>query len=182
LGGSRRFLQNRAKICVQEPGVASCRQVRDNEMATVLEQTPYHCDRCGATNVVAAPVVYQQGTHIYSTKFDSGTTQSASAQAASPPVPRGYKRLLLLWGIPICFTFFWGFVGLIGILNHSKTAATLGSTVAVLLLVGTACFCGMVSSLNRVARYNRDVFPRLRWNWEHTYICRRCGNSQLIPF
>lgn len=32
-------------------------------MGTVLEQTPYQCDQCGATNIVAAPVLYQQGTH-----------------------------------------------------------------------------------------------------------------------
>jgi hypothetical protein len=31
-----------------------------------------------------------------------------------------------------------------------------------------------------VSRYNREVYPHLRRNWEHTYICRRCGNSQLI--
>jgi DNA-directed RNA polymerase subunit RPC12/RpoP len=150
-------------------------------MGTVVEQqTPYQCDRCGAMNVVAAPLVYQQGTHAYSTRFSSGTTQSFSAQAATPPDTRRYGRSLVFWGIPICFTFFWGFVGLIGIVEHSKTAATLGTTVAILLLLGVASIGGMLLTLRRIARYNRNVYPRLRWNWEHTYICRRCGNSQLI--
>jgi hypothetical protein len=31
-----------------------------------------------------------------------------------------------------------------------------------------------------VVHFNREVYPPLHWNWEHTYICRRCGNSQLI--
>ena len=150
-------------------------------MGTVVEQqTPYQCDRCGATNVVAAPLVYRQGTHEYSTRFTSGTTQSFSAQAAAPPNPRRYGRSLVLWGIPICFTLFWGFVGLIGIVEHSKTAATLGNTVAILLFLGVASIGGMLLTFRRIARYNRNVYPHLRWNWEHTYICRRCGNSQLI--
>ena len=150
-------------------------------MGTVVEQqTPYQCDRCGAMNVVAAPLVYQEGTHTYSTRFSSGTTQSFSAQAAAPPDLRRYGRSSVFWGIPICFTFFWGFVGLIGIVEHSKTAATLGTTVAILLLLGVASIGGMLLTFRRIARYNRNVYPRLRWNWEHTYICRRCGNSQLI--
>jgi hypothetical protein len=150
-------------------------------MGTVVEQqTPYQCDRCGAANVVAAPLVYQQGTHTYSTRFSSGTTQSFSAQTAAPPDPRGYGRPLMLWSIPICFTFFWGLVGLIGIIEHSKAATTLGSTVTFLLLLGIASLGGLLLTLRRIARYNQTVYPRLRWNWEHTYICRRCGNSQLI--
>ena len=52
----------------------------DNGMASVSQLNPYHCDQCGTANIVAAPVLYQQGTHThtYSTKFDSGTTQSFS--------------------------------------------------------------------------------------------------------
>ena len=45
----------------------------------------------------------------------------------------------------------------------------------------SASLGGMVFSLRRIARYNREVYPRLHWNWEHTYICRRCGRSRLIP-
>lgn len=150
-------------------------------MGTVVEQqTPYQCDRCGATNVVAAPLVYQQGTHTYSTRFSAGTTQSFSAQAAAPPDPRGYGRSLVLWGIPICFTFFWGIAGLSRILDHPQSATSLSGSVAIFLLLGLGFLGGMVLSFRRIARYNQNVYPRLRWNWEHTYICRRCGNSQLI--
>ena len=150
-------------------------------MASVLQPNPYQCDQCGATNIVAAPVLYQQGTRTFSGIFNSGTSQSYSAQAVAPPNPRGYIRPLLLWGIPICFTFFWAFVGLFGILNRSKSAISLGNTVTILLLLGVACVGGMLLSFRRIARYNREVYPRLHWNWEHTYICRRCGKFRLIP-
>jgi hypothetical protein len=150
-------------------------------MGTVVEQqTPYQCDRCGATNVVAAPVVYQQGTHAFSTRFSSGTTQSFSAQAAAPPNPRGYRRAVLLWGIPVCFAFFWGIAGLGRILDHPQSAANLSNSVAVFLILGFVFLGAMALNLRRIARYNRNIHPRLRWNWEHTYICRRCGNAQLI--
>ena len=51
------------------------------------------------------------------------------------------------------------------------------------------CFCFLLwllwlawSSISgRWPDYNREVYPRLRWNWEHTYICRRCGKPRLIP-
>jgi hypothetical protein len=172
--------RNRAKISLVEPGVASCRQVGDNSMASLSQLNPYHCDQCGAANVVAAPVLYQQGTHSYSTRFYTGTTQSFSAKAAAPPDPRGYGRPLLLWGIPICFTLFWGFVGLVGILDHSKSAMTLGNTVVTLLLIGSICICGMLLNFRRIARYNQQIYPKLQWNWEHTYFCRRCGRFRLI--
>jgi len=172
---------NRAKISIEEPGVARCRQVRENAMASVLQPNPYQCDQCGTTNIVAAPVLYQQGTRTFSGIFNAGTSQSYSAQAVAPPNPRGYIRPLLLWGIPICFTFFWAFVGLFGILNRSKSAISLGNTVTILLLLGVACVGGMLLSFRRIARYNREVYPRLHWNWEHTYICRRCGKFRLIP-
>lgn len=149
-------------------------------MASVSQRNSYQCDQCGTSNIVAAPVLYEQGTRTYSGPFHSGMSQSYSALAAAPPVPRGYGRPLLFWGIPICFTFFWGSVGLIGILSRSKSAAELGNTVAILLLFGVACIGGMLLSFRRIARYNREVYSRLYWNWEHTYLCRRCGKVLFI--
>jgi hypothetical protein len=84
----------------------------DNGMASVSQLNPYHCDQCGTANIVAAPVLYQQGTHTYSTRFYSGETQSFSAQAVKPPVLRRYTRPLFLWGFGIFIAVFWGSAGL----------------------------------------------------------------------
>jgi hypothetical protein len=51
----------------------------------------------------------------------------------------------------------------------------------VFLLLEVFALAGLVFNLRKIARYNRDIYPRLRWNWEHTYICRRCGKFSLIP-
>ena len=151
-------------------------------MGTVLEQqTPYQCDRCGATNVVAAPLVYQQGTHTYSTRFRSGTTQSFSAKVVAPPSPRRYARTFFLWGFGIIFSIFWGSAGIRAVARDSHSAVNVGGPILFIFCLGLMCCFGMLSNLRRIARYNREVYPRLHWDWEHTYICRRCGNSQLIP-
>ena len=47
-------------------------------MASVSQLNLYQCDQCGTTNIVAAPVLYQQGTRAYSGTFSSGTSQSYS--------------------------------------------------------------------------------------------------------
>jgi hypothetical protein len=149
-------------------------------MASVSQLNPYQCDRCGTANIVAAPVLYQQGTHTYSTRFYSGTTQSFSAQAATPPRPRGYLRPILVWGPAIIVFFVWTVVGIGSIYEHPMTSALRPSAVGAFLLFGAASLVGMGLALRSVARYNREVYPKLHSNWEHTYICRRCGRLRLI--
>jgi hypothetical protein len=149
-------------------------------MTSVSQLNPYHCDQCGTANIVAAPVLYQQGTHTYSTRFRSGTTQSFSAQAVTPPRPRGYLRPMLGWGPAVIIFFVWTVVGISSTYEHSMTSALRPSAVSVFLFFGAASLVGMGLSLRNVARYNREVYPRLQWNWEHTYICKRCGRLNLI--
>jgi hypothetical protein len=150
-------------------------------MGTVLEQTPYQCDQCGATNVVAAPLVYQQGTHTYSNHFGRTTTQSVSAQAAAPPRPRGYLRPVIVWGPIVLFFSLWTFIGLGSVAEVHGISALKVYLALIILVLCIASVASLINSLRKVGRYNREVFPRLHWNWEHTYICRRCGKSQLIP-
>jgi hypothetical protein len=46
--------------------------------------------------------------------------------------------------------------------------------------MGVVCLGGMVLNLRRISRYNLEVYPRLHWDWLHTYMCRRCGNRSLM--
>ncbi len=150
-------------------------------MGSVSQLNSYQCDQCGTANIVAAPVLYQQGTHTYSTRFHSGTTQSFSAQAVSPPRPRGYLRPFLVWGPAIAFFTLWTLIGFDSILELHRITAFKTELAFGFLASCVISFAGMVFNLRRVARYNLEVYPRLRWNWEHTYICRRCGRFRLIP-
>lgn len=149
-------------------------------MASESEVKPYRCDKCGGTNIVAASVVYQQGTRTYSGVFSSGVSQSQEALVAAPPKQRGYRRSLLTWGIATCFAFFWGFAGLSRMSVHPHSAS-LGNAVVIFLLASVFFVVGLLLSVRRVARYNRDVYPQLLWDWERTFICRRCGTSLIVP-
>jgi len=153
---------------------------KGNEMATAPQLNPYRCEQCGTPDIVAFPLLYQQGTRAYSSPFGWGSSQSHSAQAASPPHPRSYVRPLLLWGFAIFFFLFWGLAGSSAVPTHPKTATTTESAVAIFLFMGVACFGGMVLNLRRIAHYNREVYPQLHRDWSHTYMCRRCGNRSLI--
>ncbi|MGF7181505.1 hypothetical protein HDF11_003023 [Tunturiibacter psychrotolerans] len=46
----------------------------------------------------------------------------------------------------------------------------MGDAVAIFLFLGVACLGGLVLNLRRVSRHNREVYPRLYWDWEHTYM------------
>ena len=156
-------------------------QLMDNGMASISQLNPYQCDQCGTANIVAAPVLYQQGTHTYSTRFHSGTTQSFSAQAVTPPRVRGFLRPFFVWGPAIAFFTLWTFIGFDSILELHRITVFKAELAFAFLALCVTSVAGMVFSLRKVARYNREVYPRLHWNWEHTYICRRCGRSRLIP-
>lgn len=150
------------------------------EMAAISHDNPYQCDKCGATNVVAARVIFQQGARAYSGTFSSGISKSHEALAAAPPDMRSYARPLLVWGIAICFTFFWGLAGLSRIVGHARSSTALEYAVAAFLIAGVLCLTGMILNFRKIASYNRDIYPQLHWQWEHTYICRRCGHSLVI--
>lgn len=148
-------------------------------MASVSQQTPYQCDQCGTTNIVAAPLLYEQGTRTYSGPFHSGTSQSFSAQAVAPPKPHGYIRPFILWGFAIVIFSVWVLVGC-SLIFQRPTAAIVEKT-GLFALPDIVCIAGLLLNFRRIARYNREVYSRLYWNWEHTYLCRRCGRSLIIP-
>ena len=112
-------------------------------MASVSQLNPYQCDQCGTANIVAAPVLYQQGTRTYSGTFHSGTSQSYSAQVSRAACTRGYIRPLLLWG-PMIFIFLvWTVLGAGSILDHPESLRHWDvNTVAVFLLLGSPVLVG----------------------------------------
>jgi len=176
-------LIQRAKISVSAFESLASQNVagfRDNEMAALAQQNPYRCDQCGNPNIVAVPLLYQQETRTYSNIFAWGSSQSATAQAAAPPRPRGRILPFVLWGFPVLLFFLHSFIGISAILDHPKILMDAGPVVAVCLILGLACLGGLLANLRRVARYNREVYSRLLCDWRHTYMCRRCGNFSLI--
>jgi hypothetical protein len=103
-----------------------------------------------------------------------------SAGGYTTPSP-GLSPAFFGMGPAIIIFFVWTVAGVSSIYEHPMTSALRPSTVTVFLFLGAASLVGMAFSLRSITRYNREVYPRLHWNWEHTYICRRCGRFRLIP-
>lgn len=150
-------------------------------MASEAQLNPYRCDQCGTANLVAAPVLYQEGTRTYSGTFYSGVTQSHAALAVAPPARRRYLRPFVLWGFGVVFACIWGWAGLIAVERHPNSISTLEGPIAFLAILAMGCVLGMAFSFRKIACYNREVYPQLLRNWEHTFICRRCGRALVIP-
>ncbi len=150
-------------------------------MATSAQQHLYQCDQCGAPEIVAAPILYQQGTRTFSGIFNHGISQSVSAQALAPPRPRGYTRKLLPFAFMITLFAIGVFFDL-DAFNHRATLSVTEIEVALIFLslLGASIWLA-VHSFRKISRHNREVYPRLQSEWAHTYMCKRCGKLSLIP-
>ena len=149
-------------------------------MATLPLQNSYRCDRCGTPEIVAVPVLYQQGTRSFSVLFNHGTSQSYSALAATPPQTKGYVGPILLWGFVVTLFSISSFFDLNTLVQRRAFSVTEGEIVAIFLFLLIGSIWGMLRTLRKISRYNCDVYPQLHWNWAPTFMCRQCGEFTLI--
>ena len=151
------------------------------EMSVAKQQHSYQCDQCGSPNIVALPVLHEQGTRTYSSPTNWGSSQSYSAQGAAPPRRKGYGGPLLLWGFLLSFFLFWSWACYSAMLKYPKTASSMEYPLGFLGLMVLGCVIGLVLTSRKVSRYNQAVFPVLYSTWARTYMCRRCGKLLHIP-
>jgi hypothetical protein len=168
------------ELCGQ--GGVSLTLCRPHWAMSLATQSAYQCGQCGNSDIVAMPLVYQQGTRAYSTPsgWGWGVSQSVTAQGASPPRRKRHILPLVVWGPPILILSAWCLAGVGAINDHPRLIVSAGPTVFILLILDVLCLLGMAYGLRKVINYNRETFPRLYRDWEHTYMCRRCGSASLI--
>ena len=128
-------LNNRAKISIRGAGVASCRQVRDNVWQPYRSLNPYRCDHCGTENVVAAPVLYQQGTRVYSGTFSSETADPTLLKLLRLRPCAVISVRLFFGDREFFFSFVWTTVGLRSIFAHPTSTGLRANSVGVFLFV-----------------------------------------------
>lgn len=150
-------------------------------MATSVQQRLYQCDQCGTPEIVAVPIIYQQGTRTFSGLFNHGISQSASAQAVAPPRPRSYFRQIFIWGIAATLFSIWSLTSLISFHHQTAVSTSLAEVTVVFLVLWICSIAGMIRSVRLTSNYNRKVYPKLQSDWAHTFMCRRCGKLLLIP-
>jgi hypothetical protein len=153
---------------------------RGNAMSTSVAQQAYQCDQCGNPDIVAVPLLYQQGTRTFSGILNRGMSQSVAAQSLAPPQPRGYALRLLPWIFAVilmtCTTYF----ELGAFLKRPKFLVSEAGVALIFVSLCSASIWGLISTLLRTLRYNREVHPKLERDWTHSFMCRRCGKLQSI--
>ena len=149
---------------------------------------------CHSTNLVKVSLAYEQGLSDYKGQSRSrglfagtgglglwggrttttGTSQSRLSARLSPPTKWSYWTTLKVWFaglIVLCFV--GGALMPVNALKAKDFVRELGW--------GLDAYVGLLISFGwLVWRYNRRVFPARRRNWDHSFLCRRCGNTLLI--
>ncbi len=166
-----------------KPGVASCRQLRDNGMASVIAAEPVSMRpvRNREHRGCACPLSTGNTHLLHQVPFGDDSVLLRAGGHATRVLGVTSGRFLL-WGPAIALFSFGASSGSARSRHTRLQSARQPRTCRYLLVLGVSiCSQAWSFSFRRVARYNREVYPRLHWNWEHTYICRRCGRFRLIP-
>ena len=143
----------------------------------VQEEQRFECPSCHSDNVQRFAIAFQNGIADVNTTTagigvaghfgvgaakTKGTQQSALSMSVAPPAKKGY-----LWKVILLLV--------ISSIGGAIFGGTLGETVNVLLLVG-----GGYLIYRQVYCWNRDIHPQLMDEWQHSFICLRCGNKFIL--
>ena len=101
---------------------------------------------------------------------------SSLAQQAAPPQPKPGAGgclvvsmfCLLLFGVLILLSAFDA--------SHGGPDAGLLTTGGIMMILGLILFASMRTTNRAAEEYNRTTYPRLKEQWERTWLCLRCGN------
>jgi hypothetical protein len=148
----------------------------------------WKCPKCGSADLKKVSLVYQDG--LSQTKSRSrlfgfllgtagpaivtgasvryGTQQSDLSQSLNPPSKWSYTRLVARFFVASCLALF-AYIVFVSASNPPV------STLPVKLYV----FLAPVSFLFLLVlffRHNRFVYPRQYSQWDHSFLCQRCGS------
>jgi hypothetical protein len=149
-------------------------------MATLTVQQVFQCDQCGNPDIVAVPLLYQEGTRTFSGIFSRGVSQSVAAQALAPPRRRSYARRLLPWMFAVVLTTIATSFDLNAFVRRPAFSISEAGISLIFFSFSLASVWGLTRGLLSTLRYNREVYSKLEWDWAHSFMCRRCGKLQLI--
>lgn len=145
-------------------------------MADDQKSTKYQCPRCHSENIQSYPVIHSTGfskinlTTVGVGFSDSlgvgraeshGTKQTNLAAFTTPPKKKSvWKRFLFTWAI--------GSGPIVWILRLCRF-----DLIAKIAEIGSLILGCILAYL--AFQWNKSVFPQLIQDWEHSYICLRCG-------
>lgn len=147
-----------------------------------MSDTIYECPYCHSDHIQSYNIAYASGiSDVQGTTTGVGvglrgglgvgigrtvgTQQTALSTLAQPPVKKSVVKYFIKWS----FLLWIGMVFAVVIIGSSHE---IWPMIWMLLALASIMY-------NTYKRYtwNRDSYPKLREEWEHTYVCLRCGNS-----
>ncbi|MGE5231342.1 MAG: hypothetical protein ACM3NS_06335 [Deltaproteobacteria bacterium] len=147
------------------------------------------CPKCESDDVQRLAMIYQHGTATSVSRGStlaavgddlavagtvmSGKQQSLLAQQAAPPQPRESSGCGFVLGV-LAVLFSIGAVGF-GVTMTEGRIAEL-TLAGFLFCLGVVALVAANSSARGNAEYNRTTYPRLKEQWDRTWLCLRCGN------
>lgn len=158
----------------------------------------YACPNCESENVMRFSVAYQEGTRqidarIYQVGVQGnewgaavgkakGTSQSLQAMNVAPPEKKKIASYLIdgifgLFFVP-SFVAVIPFFVLTKIIGHSfkMRPSVVSAFLLTLYVLAVIWYCVYFAKhFYKRIQWNRNVYPRLYDDWQHTYYCRRCG-------
>jgi len=88
-----------------------------------------------------------------------------------------FRFAFVVLGPPLAFFTLWTLIGFDSILKFQKISLLKAELPFVFLALCVSSLIGLLLNLWKVARYNRHIFPRLHWNWEHRIFASAAGDS-----
>jgi len=114
------------------------------------------CPRCGSAEIRKLSLIYQTGLPANAER--KAAHEAALSKQAAPPT----KKPAMMWVIAAS-----AFVIVAVAMLWSSRAMTAMAFLCLAVAIGFAV---------RAMTYNSMVLPRLRAQWERSFMCNRCGN------
>lgn len=152
-----------------------------------MSQNVYECPYCQSDNIQSYNIAYASGFSNVSGITTGvgvgmggrvgvgvgntvGTQQTVLSMMAEPPKKKSTTSLFIKGSLGIYFGL--GLVLLVSGLSKNNWS----------LLLYVVAYAILIYAIHRRTVWNREVYPNLRKDWEHTYICLRCGNRFRLEY
>ena len=146
----------------------------------------YTCPQCGSENIQRFSVAFRGGASTIDTKTSAtgvgfggghlgvgvggahttGVQMTQLAQEVAPPAKKGYLFPII---ISIVAYFILGF-----------TDSFLGNTVSHILSILGFAGCIWLFAYKNTYLWNKTVWPELYNQWEHSWVCLKCGHKFIM--
>ena len=149
-----------------------------------MAQANYVCPHCGSDQVQRYSVAFAGGISDVNTNSvgvgltgnglgvggakTRGTAQTALSMSVAPPAKKGYgKEILKAFGIVIVANLV-----LMSIFGNNAFSGILSWAAAIAYLY--------FHTYKVYYDYNKNIWPKEMEEWQHSWLCMKCGNRFII--